>query len=90
MHRPFSGATGKTTSTALADIFGEPAKDDPDANTRAPYSGSTMPCTAAAGASDENRFHVLGLAQRGSYQRAFLPLPAVVGIGRASCSTLTI
>ena len=48
---------------ALSSVFGEPVKDDPDANARivkALYesvrSGKRIP------ASDENRYHVLGLA----------------------------
>jgi CRISPR-associated protein Csd1 len=49
--------------SALANIFGEPARDDPEANTRAVralyqavHTGKLAPAT------DENRFHILGLA----------------------------
>jgi CRISPR-associated protein Csd1 len=49
--------------TALANIFGEPAKDDPDANTRAVHAlYESVHSGKLAPARDENRFHVLGLA----------------------------
>lgn len=48
---------------ALAKIFGEPSKDDPAANTRAVRAlYEAVHSGKLAQASDENRFHVLGLA----------------------------
>ncbi len=48
---------------ALANIFGEPSKDDPDANTRAVRAMyDAMNSGKLAVQKDENRFHVLGLA----------------------------
>lgn len=48
---------------ALANIFGEPSKDDPDANTRAVRAMyDAMNSGKLAVQKDANRFHVLGLA----------------------------
>jgi CRISPR-associated protein Csd1 len=48
---------------ALANIFGEPSKDDPDANTRAVRAMyDAMNSGKLAVKNSENRFHVLGLA----------------------------
>ncbi len=48
---------------ALANIFGEPSKDDPDANTRAVRAlYEAVHSGKLALSSNENRFHVLGLA----------------------------
>lgn len=48
---------------ALANIFGEPSKDDPDANTRAVRAMyDAMNSGKLAVPKDANRFHVLGLA----------------------------
>jgi len=49
--------------SALANIFGEPPKDDPDRNTRAVRAMyDAMNSGKLAVQQDENRFHVLGLA----------------------------
>ncbi|MEN3110677.1 type I-C CRISPR-associated protein Cas8c/Csd1 [Uliginosibacterium paludis] len=49
--------------SALANIFGEPPKDDPDRNTRAVHAMySAVNAGKLAVQKDENRFHVLGLA----------------------------
>lgn len=49
--------------SALANIFGEPSKDDPDANTRALHAMyDAMNSGKLAVQEGENRFHVLGLA----------------------------
>jgi CRISPR-associated protein Csd1 len=49
--------------TAIPDIFGEPAKDDPDQGTRAVQALlSAMQAGRLGGQDGVNRFHVLGLA----------------------------
>lgn len=49
--------------TALADIFGDPPKDDPDQGTRAVQAlFSAIHSGKLAGPEGETRFHVLGLA----------------------------
>lgn len=46
----------------LADLFGEPPKDDPDRNAEAVKSLYRSPETGASRFDDETRFYVLGLA----------------------------
>ena len=49
--------------TALADIFGDPPKDDPDQGTRAVHAlFDAIHSGKLAGPEGETRFHVLGLA----------------------------
>jgi CRISPR-associated protein Csd1 len=49
--------------SALADIFGEPGKDDPDRNTRAVRAlFEALHSGKLGGLERDNRFHVLGLA----------------------------
>lgn len=49
--------------TALADIFGEPPKDDPDRGVEAVRTlYKAMESSKLGGLKEENRFHVLGLA----------------------------